>query len=70
MYGELTKKKLHGALARLPSRYRKVLTLRDMAQLTTSETADSLQTTVLAVKTRLFRARYLLAASLKESLQN
>lgn len=65
-----TEKTLHGAVARLPSRYRQVLTLRDLEQLTTSETADSLRATVPAVKTRLFRARYLLAASLKESLQN
>jgi RNA polymerase sigma-70 factor (ECF subfamily) len=61
-----TAKTLRGAVARLPSSYRQALILRDMEQLTTSETAVSLRTTVPAVKTRLFRARYLLAASLKD----
>jgi RNA polymerase sigma-70 factor (ECF subfamily) len=65
-----TKKTVHCAVARLPSRYKQVLTLRDLEQLSTHETAHSLQTTVPAVKTRLFRARYLLAASLRAPRQN
>jgi RNA polymerase sigma-70 factor (ECF subfamily) len=53
------------ALARLPEKYRKVLILRDLEQLTTEEAARSLEETVAAVKTRLFRARLMLAAALQ-----
>jgi len=60
-----TEKTLRDAVARLPSIYRQTLTLRDMEEFTTLETAASLKTTVPAVKTRVFRARHFLAASLK-----
>ena len=53
------------ALARLPERYREVLILRDLDQLTTEEAAQSLQETVPALKTRLFRARLMLSAALQ-----
>jgi RNA polymerase sigma-70 factor (ECF subfamily) len=56
---------VHNALARLPKRYRDVLILRDLDQLTTEEAARSLQETIPAVKTRLFRARLMLSAALQ-----
>jgi RNA polymerase sigma-70 factor, ECF subfamily len=55
------------ALARLPEKYREVLVLREFDQLSVQETAHSLQASVPAVKSRLFRARILLSASLRRS---
>jgi RNA polymerase sigma-70 factor (ECF subfamily) len=55
------------AMARLPEKYRRVLVLREFEQLSLLETAESLQTSVPAVKSRLFRARALLKASLRLS---
>jgi len=55
------------ALAGLPKRFREVLILRDLEQLSTEETAQSLRATVPAVKTRLFRARLMLSAALQGS---
>lgn len=56
---------VRNALARLPERYREVLILRDLEQLTTEEAARSLQETIPTVKTRLFRARLMLSAALQ-----
>jgi RNA polymerase sigma-70 factor (ECF subfamily) len=42
------------AMARLPEKYRRVLVLREFEQLSLLETAESLQTSVPAVKSRLF----------------
>jgi RNA polymerase sigma-70 factor (ECF subfamily) len=53
------------ALTRLPERYREVLILRDLEQLTTEEVAQLLQETIPALKTRLFRARLMLAAAIQ-----
>ena len=55
------------ALARLPEKYREVLVLREFDQLSVQETAHSVQASVPAVKSRLFRARVLLSASLRRS---
>lgn len=48
---------LKSALASLPQKYRDVLTLRDVSQLSNRETAEALGMTVGNVKTRLLRAR-------------
>ena len=45
------------AIARLPEQYRVVLTLRDIEELDTAETAAALGTSTAAVKVRLHRAR-------------
>jgi RNA polymerase sigma-70 factor (ECF subfamily) len=49
----------------LPDDYRSVLLLRDIEEFTTQETADALQTTPGAVKTRLHRARQALRTLLE-----
>jgi RNA polymerase sigma-70 factor (ECF subfamily) len=56
---------VRNAIARLPAKYRQILILRDLKQLSTSETARWLQSTIPLVKTRLFRARLLLSAALQ-----
>jgi RNA polymerase sigma-70 factor, ECF subfamily len=48
---------LRHALASLPPKYREVLTLRDISQLTSRETAKILGLSLPNVKTRLLRAR-------------
>jgi RNA polymerase sigma-70 factor (ECF subfamily) len=58
---------LRGAIARLPERYRQVIVLRDLQQHSTQDTARSLNSTIEAVKARLFRARLMLLASLRQS---
>jgi RNA polymerase sigma factor (sigma-70 family) len=55
------------ALAGLPEKYREVLALRELDQLSMRETAHSIQASIPAVKSRLFRARVLLSASLRRS---
>jgi RNA polymerase sigma-70 factor (ECF subfamily) len=55
-----TARRLHRALSRLPENYRSVVRLRDVQQLSISETARQLQLTVPAVKTRLRRGRLLM----------
>jgi RNA polymerase sigma-70 factor, ECF subfamily len=55
---------LHRALARLPEKYRLVIQLRDLHELSTVATARSLCLSVGAVKTRHHRARKLLLRSL------
>ncbi len=58
---------VHGAVAELPPKYRQVLTLRDLEELSAQETARRLQSSVPAVKTRLFRARLMVLAALRRS---
>lgn len=58
---------LHGAVAELPAKYRQVLTLRDFEELSAQETALRLQSSIPTVKTRLFRARLMLLATLRRS---
>ena len=54
--GEIREQVLH-AINRLPDLYREILLLRDIEELSTEETAEQLEITAGAVKTRLHRAR-------------
>jgi RNA polymerase sigma-70 factor (ECF subfamily) len=56
---------VHRALAGLPAKYRQVVILRDLEERSARETAQSLQSTIPAVKTRLFRARLMLLDTLQ-----
>ena len=56
--------KLHKALTRLPEKYRLMIQLRDLRELSIDETARSLSLTSSAVRTRHHRARKLLQRSL------
>ncbi len=60
-------KAVRNAVAALPVKYREVLILRDLEQFSTEETAQSLRSSVPAVKSRLFRARLMLSATLQGS---
>lgn len=53
------------AIAGLPERYGEVLILRDINELSSRETAECLKLTISAVKSRLFRARLMLAGALR-----
>jgi RNA polymerase sigma-70 factor (ECF subfamily) len=55
--------RLHQALTRLPEKYRRMIQLRDLHELSIAETARSLSLTPGAVKTRHHRARKLLLRS-------
>jgi RNA polymerase sigma factor (sigma-70 family) len=55
------------AIAGLPEKYRQVIILRDLEQHSTWETAQSLHSSIEAVKARLFRARLMLLAALQRS---
>jgi RNA polymerase sigma-70 factor (ECF subfamily) len=56
--------RLHRALTRLPEKYRLIIELRDLHELSIAATARSLSLTVSAVKTRHHRARKLLVRAL------
>jgi RNA polymerase sigma-70 factor (ECF subfamily) len=56
--------RLHQALAKLPEKYRRLIQLRDLHELSVAETARLLALTVATVKTRHHRARKLLVRSL------
>jgi len=56
--------RLHQALARLPKKYRLVIELRDLHELSIAATARSLSLTTATVKTRHHRARKLLLRAL------
>jgi RNA polymerase sigma-70 factor (ECF subfamily) len=56
--------RLHRALARLPEKYRLIIELRDLRELSIAATAHSLSLTASAVKTRHHRARKLLLRAL------
>jgi RNA polymerase sigma-70 factor, ECF subfamily len=56
--------RLHRALTRLPEKYRLIIELRDLRELSIAATARSLSLTAAAVKTRHHRARKLLLRSL------
>jgi len=58
------RERLHRALTQLPEKYRLLIQLRDLHELSIAETAQSLAMTVGAVKTRHHRARKLLVRSL------
>jgi RNA polymerase sigma-70 factor (ECF subfamily) len=57
------------AVVELPDKYRQVLMLREFEELSVQETALALRLSIPAVKTRLFRARLILLAALRRSLQ-
>jgi RNA polymerase sigma-70 factor (ECF subfamily) len=63
-------KLLRGAVGDLPEAFRVVLVLRDVEGLSVEETAEVLQISPQTVKTRLFRARKQLQATLAPSLQD
>jgi len=56
---------LHKAIEKLPEDYKTVVTLRDLEELSTEETADILEISEGAVRVRLHRARQALGALLK-----
>lgn len=56
--------RLHQALTRLPEKYRQIIQLRDLGELSVAETARSLSLTSSAVRIRHHRARKLLTRSL------
>jgi RNA polymerase sigma-70 factor (ECF subfamily) len=58
---------VRNAVVELPRKYRQVLILHEFEELSLLETAQRLQSTVPAVKTRLFRARRMLLVALKRS---
>ena len=55
------------AVFELPAKYRQVLILREFEQLSEREIAQSLHSSIAAVKTRLFRARRMLLPALQRS---
>jgi len=55
---------VHNAIARLPKKYKEILILCDLKQLSAKETARQLKSSIPLVKTRLFRARHMLSASI------
>ena len=57
------------AVMKLPEIYRAVMTLRDIEELSTEETADVLDISVEAVKTRLHRARLVVRQELDEYMR-
>lgn len=54
------------AIAKLPSKYQEIVRLCDIQQLTASEAARHLKSSVALVKTRRFRARNMLSAALRQ----
>lgn len=58
---------VRSAVVELPAKYSRVLILRDLEELSVRETAQRLQSTIPAVKTRLFRARRMLLVVLQRS---
>ena len=55
------------AVVGLPAKYRQAVILRHLDQLSLRETAQCLQSSIPAVKTRLFRARLMLIAALRRT---
>jgi RNA polymerase sigma-70 factor (ECF subfamily) len=58
---------IRGAVARLRVKDKQVVMLRDLQQLSERETANCLNSSIPAVKTRLFRARLMLRAEFQQS---
>jgi RNA polymerase sigma-70 factor (ECF subfamily) len=58
---------VRSALMGLPAKYREVLILCDLEQLSARETAQGLKASIPAIKTRLFRGRLMLLAALQSS---
>lgn len=64
-----TRQRVHELIGQLPEGYRTVLMLRDIEELDTRETAEVMQISENAVKTRLHRARQALKTLLDEAFQ-
>jgi len=62
-----TTQAVRNAVVILPDKYRQVLILRDLEELSARETAQWLQSSIPAVKTRLLRARLMLLAAIERS---
>jgi len=58
---------IRGAIVKLPVKYREVVMLRDIEEVSAAATARRLKSTLPAVKTRLHRGRLKLAAALRRS---
>src|SRR5258708_3141345 len=59
--------RLRQAMTRLPEKYRQMIQMRDLHELSVEETARSLSLTIAAVKTRHHRARKRLVRALAQS---
>jgi RNA polymerase sigma-70 factor (ECF subfamily) len=66
LFADQRVERLHAAIARLPVEYREALVLAELQELTYAETAAVLECPVGTVRSRLHRARALLAAMLDE----
>jgi RNA polymerase sigma-70 factor (ECF subfamily) len=58
---------VHAAIARLPAKYRDIVILCDLQELSAEETAGRLKSSISLVKTRLFRARRMLSKTLRKA---
>jgi RNA polymerase sigma-70 factor, ECF subfamily len=58
---------IRSAVVGLPLKYRQVLILRDLQELSVRETAQRLHSTIPAVKSQLFRGRGMLLAAIQQS---
>jgi len=63
-----TRERVRAAIGRLPDKYRTVILLRDVEELSTEETGRALGMTATAVKVRLHRARQALRELLTREL--
>ncbi|HWZ32141.1 MAG TPA: sigma-70 family RNA polymerase sigma factor [Bryobacteraceae bacterium] len=61
---------VHSALGGLPLKFRQVLILRDLRELSVKETAQCLRSSVPLVKTRHFRARLMLSEAIRRQQSN
>jgi RNA polymerase sigma-70 factor (ECF subfamily) len=65
LYSQAERRRLvESALMKIPSKYRVVLVLRDIEQLSTEEAATALGLAIPGLKARLFRARMMLREAL------
>jgi RNA polymerase sigma-70 factor (ECF subfamily) len=55
------------AIAGLPPKYREILILCELEQLSRDEAARQLKSSLSSVKTRLFRARHMLSTALHKA---
>lgn len=68
LYAQEMRTALTAAIRTLPTKYRSVLLLRDVEELSTEETADILELSTDVVKQRLHRARMALRKALEATL--
>jgi RNA polymerase sigma-70 factor (ECF subfamily) len=60
---------LRRTIRRLPSEYRRIVELQQTGKMSTNEIAESLGISQAAVKSRLFRARLVLTASVQDKIR-